>query len=152
AAVTKAIQGAGERAVLFESVEGTKFPVASNLYGSHERLCRMIGADADKNFCRRWIELTDACVAGRDADVLQPASASAAADLRDGKLSDWRAVTWHERDAGPSFTSAMCLARDPDSGVPSLSCHRAMQVSDEELRIRLGSTHGLARYQAKAEA
>jgi 4-hydroxybenzoate decarboxylase len=151
AAVTKAVQTAGEQAVLFESVEGTKLPVVSNLYGSHERLCRLIGT-GQKTFCERWIELTDACVAGRDADVLAQAPASVEAEFRDGRLSDLPAITYHERDAGPYFTSAIFLAHEPDSGVPNLSFHRAMQVSDQELRIRLGSTHDLARYQAKAEA
>lgn len=151
AAVTKAVQRAGEQAVLFERVEGTAFPVVSNLYGSHERLCRLIGA-GDETFCRRWIELTDACLAGRDADVLEPAPASVEAEFRDGKLSDLPAVTYHARDAGPYFTSAIFLAREPDSGVPNLSFHRSMQVSDQELRVRLGSSHDLARYQAKAEA
>lgn len=151
AAVTKAVQRAGEQAVLFEAVEGTAFPVVSNLYGSHERLCRLIGA-GDRTFCQRWIELTDACIAGRDEDVLEPAPASVEAEFVSGRLSDLPAITYHARDAGPYFTSAIFLAREPDSGVPNLSFHRSMQVSDAELRVRLGSTHDLARYQAKAEA
>src|SRR5690606_29628965 len=151
AAVTKAIQRAGEQAVLFENVEGSSFRVVSNLYGSHERLCRLINA-GDRTFCQRWIELTDACLAGRDADVLDRAAPAVDAQLHDGRLSDLPAITYHERDAGPYFTSAICLAREPDRGVPNLSFHRSMQVSDTELRVRLGATHDLARYQAKAEA
>src|SRR5690606_13777574 len=54
AAITKAVQKAGEQAVLFEAVEGSALPVVSNLYGSHERLCRLIGA-GEKTFCERWI-------------------------------------------------------------------------------------------------
>lgn len=151
AAVTKAVQRAGEQAVLFEAVEGTPMPVVSNLYGSHERLCRLVGA-GDKTFCERWIELTDACIASRDSDVLEPAPASVEAEFVSGRLSDLPAITYHARDAGPYFTSAIFLAKEPDSGVPNLSFHRSMQVSDKELRVRLGSTHDLARYQAKAEA
>ena len=151
AAVTKAVQKAGEQAVLFETVEGTDLPVVSNLYGSHERLCRLIGA-GDKTFCQRWIELTEACIAGRDADVLEPAPGGVDTEFRSGKLSDLPAITYHARDAGPYFTSAIFLAREPDSGVPNLSFHRSMYISDQELRVRLGSTHDLARYQAKAEA
>ncbi|MBX3559633.1 UbiD family decarboxylase, partial [Chelatococcus sp.] len=151
AAVTKAVQKAGEQAVLFETVEGTDLPVVSNLYGSHDRLCRLIGAGDGKTFCQRWIELTDACIAAQDDDVLEQAPASVQAEFVAGRLSDLPAVTYHARDAGPYFTSAIFLAREPDSGVPNLSFHRAMQVSDEELRVRLGSTHDLARYQAKAE-
>ena len=151
AAVTRAVQKAGEQAVLFKAVEGTAMPVVSNLYGSHERLRRLIGA-GDKTFCQRWIELTDACLAARDADVLEPAPAGVQEEFVSGTLSGLPAVTYHARDAGPYFTSAIFLAREPDSGVPNLSFHRSMYVSDSEVRVRLGSTHDLARYQAKAEA
>ncbi|MBS7707692.1 UbiD family decarboxylase [Chelatococcus asaccharovorans] len=151
AAITKAVQKASEQAVLFETVEGTNFPVASNLYGSHERLCRLIGAGDGTTFCQRWIELTDACIAAREADVLEQAPAAVQAEFVAGTLSDLPAITYHARDAGPYFTSAIFLAREPDSGVPNLSFHRAMYVSDKELRVRLGGTHDLARYQAKAE-
>ena len=60
-------------------------------------------------------------------------------------------ITYHEKDAGPYYTSAIYLAREPESGVPNLSFHRSMIVSDRELRVRLGSSHDLARYQDKAE-
>ena len=36
--------------------------------------------------------------------------------------------------------------------MPNLSFHRAQIISDGELRIRLGSSHHLAQYQAKMEA
>lgn len=150
AAVTRAVQRAGEQAVLFEKVAGSSLPVISNLYGSHARLCRMIGAD-ERTFCERWIELTDACLAARDADVLVAATPELAGGFVTGKLSDLPAVTYHGRDAGPYFTSAIFLAKEPDSGVPNLSFHRSMQVSDQELRVRLGGTHDLTRYQKKAE-
>ena len=150
AAVTRAVQRAGEQAVLFQDVAGSSMPVVSNLYGSHARLCRMIGA-GDRTFCERWIELTDACLATRDAEVMIPATAEQAGGFVSGKLSDLPAVTYHGRDAGPYFTSAIFLAKEPDSGVPNLSFHRSMQVSDSELRVRLGGTHDLTRYQKKAE-
>lgn len=149
AAVTRAVQRAGEQAVLFENVAGSGLRAISNIYGSHERLSRMIGA-GEKTFCERWIELTDACLVARAEDHLEPVAVPDDAFVT-GKLSDLPAVTYHERDAGPYFTSAIFLAREPDSGVPNLSFHRAMQVSDGELRIRLGSSHDLAGYQRKAE-
>ncbi len=148
AAVTKAVQRAGEKAVLFPSVTGTALPVLSNVYGSHERLRRMVGA-GERNFCQRWIELTDACIASRDADVLEAAEEDSG--FVSGSLSDLPAITYHQRDGGPYFTSAIYLANDPDTGVPNLSFHRSMQISDRELRVRLGSTHDLTAYQRKAE-
>ena len=41
AAVTQCVQREGQQAVLFNKVAGTSLPVVSNLYGSHERLCRL---------------------------------------------------------------------------------------------------------------
>ena len=39
-----------------------------------------------------------------------------------------------------------------DSGVPNLSFHRCQIINDHELRVRLGRSHHLTQYQAKAEA
>jgi UbiD family decarboxylase len=151
AAVTRAVQRAGGEAVLFENVAGTTMPVVSNLFGSHARLCAMIGT-GDKTFCQRWIELTEACIAAAPGSFTRPATAAEEDGFISGKLSDLPAITWHERDGGPYFTSAIFLANDPDTGVANLSFHRSQQISNDELRVRLGGTHDLARYQAAAEA
>ena len=151
AAVTRAVQRAGGEAVLFENVAGTTMPVVSNLFGSHARLCAMIGT-GDKTFCQRWIELTEACIAAAPGSFTRPATAAEEDGFISGRLSDLPAITWHERDGGPYFTSAIFLANDPDTGVANLSFHRSQQISNDELRVRLGGTHDLARYQAAAEA
>lgn len=146
AAVAVALQRHDERAVLFENVRGTSSPVVANLYGSHARLCRLIGA-GDGIFAQRWLDLT--------AGAGQPQTPSPQAPPVEHErctLGELPMITYHARDAGPYFTSAIFLAREPDSGVPNLSFHRSMVVSESELRVRLGSSHDLARYQAKAEA
>lgn len=148
AAVTKAVQKQGEEAVFFPSVAGTAMPVVSNIYGSHRRLCDLIGA-GDRSFCRQWVDLTDNMwrhAADHMREVQPPA------DRLEGRLGELPLVTYHALDAGPYFTSAIYIAREPDSGAFNLSFHRSMFVSDDELRIRLGSSHDLARIQAKAEA
>jgi len=83
---------------------------------------------------------------------LTDSPASVAEEFTACTLSDLPAMTWHARDGGPYFTSAIFLANDPDTGVPNLSFHRSMQISDTELRVRLGSSHDLAKYQKRAEA
>ena len=45
----------------------------------------------------------------------------------------------------------MFLAREPETGVPNLSFHRSMYVSDQELRCRLAPRHHLTLYHEKAE-
>ena len=43
AAVTRSSQKRDNSALLFNNVMGTKFPVVTNLYGSRQRLCEIIG-------------------------------------------------------------------------------------------------------------
>ena len=148
AAVTQASQSESALPLLFRKVRGSGFPVVTNLYGSRERLCELIGAE-DMNFCRRWSEVADGAAAPAGAG---PRPDPASGDLHRGKLSDLPLITYFERDAGPYFTSAIYLAREPGSGTPNLSFHRSMYVSDDELRVRLGSSHDLAGYKARADA
>ena len=148
AAVTRAFQQENDAAVLFQHVKGTAFSVLTNVFSSQARLDALIGA-TDEGFCRRWCGLLD--------DLTRQAGPTCKSvdqpdDLVMGKLSDLPMITYHEHDAGPYFTSAIYLARDPDSGVPNLSFHRSMFVNDGELRLRLGDTHHLAAYHSKAEA
>ena len=145
AAVTRAAQLAGEKAVLFNNVNGTSFPVITNIYASYKRICEIIGAPED-GFCKQWKEITDSDI---QHDIYENVDASA--KITSGKLSELPLITYHEKDAGAYFTSGIFLAKEPDTGVPNLSFHRSMFVSDTELRCRLGMSHDLARYQKKAE-
>ncbi len=147
AAVTKKSQRQNDDAVLFSQVKGTAFPVVTNLFSSRRRLCELIHAE-DGNFCPAWNRLLDE-TASMSWDGIS--TSDAPADLVTGKLSNLPLIRYHEKDAGPYFTSAIFLAKDPDTKIPNLSFHRAMYVSDDELRIRLGSTHDLTDYQRRAE-
>ena len=147
AAVTRASQRRDDRALLFTQVKGTRMPVVTNVYGSRRRLAAAIGA-RPSGFCRRFAQMT-----GTPPDPGHVSRTEGAeVDLEHGHLGDLPAITYFERDGGPYLTSPIFIAREPDTGVANLSFHRAMIVSDQELRIRLGATHDLARYQAKAES
>jgi UbiD family decarboxylase len=148
AAVIAASQRESEAALLFRSIKGSAVPAASNLYGSYDRLCHLIGAE-DGNFVRRWSALADAFEA---KPIDPPIRLTGADDLAESRLSELPAITYHEKDAGPYITAGIVLARHPESGGANLSFHRAMQVSDQELRIRIGESHDLAGYMAAAEA
>ena len=148
AAVTQASQQQSDRVLLFENVTGSELPVATNLYGSRDRLLSLVGA-GDGNFCKRWTELV------RTASAIhsQPVTTETDCDeLQSGQLSQLPKIQYFERDAGPYITAGIFLARDPDTGVCNLSFHRAMHVDDNELRIRLGDSHDMADYHARAEA
>ena len=144
AAVTAAFQKRHDGAILFETVPGVSMPVVSNVYGSRRRLCALIGAP-DLAFCPAWDRLT---ARAPERAELQYVSAV----RRRIALCDLPQPVYFEKDAGPYITAGILLAHHPETGVPNLSFHRAMHVDDSELRIRIGSSHDLTRYQQAAEA
>ena len=147
AAVTQRLQREGEQAVLFHNVRGAAMPVVSNVFGSRRRLCGIIGAE-DGNFCRRWTELWPAAAGVHRPPVRMDGTGTARVR---GSLADLPWITYYEKDGGPYITSALFLARHPDSGVANLSFHRSQIISPQELRVRLGTTHDLTQYHRIAE-
>lgn len=147
AAVARRLQRETRHPVLFNNVRGARLPVLMNLYSDHQRLREIIRC-GEQTFCQRLVD--EIALAATLEHYAEPDPTPGARHA--GTLSDLPILTYHERDAGPYITSGVFLANDPDSGIPNLSFHRSMVVSDTELRVRLGSTHDLARFQQRAEA
>ena len=122
AAVTKRAQQAGNRPILFRNVKGTRLEVVTNLFADARRLRSLVPVK-EGPFAAAYASMLDAA----ESRVVAPTrEAPAPGDLQQGQLSDLPLITYHERDAGPYFTAAIVLARDPETGVPNLSFHRAM--------------------------
>jgi len=146
AAITHQAMKRWGKPILFRHVKGTKFPVITNIYGARERLAEVIGIDA-RDFCRQWSNLANLGAASNEAPFIYGADT----DLIECKLSDLPLITYSDRDGAPYFTSAMFIAKDPETGIGNLSYHRSMYISDEELRCRLAPRHHLTIYHEKAE-
>lgn len=149
AAVTAAAHKRWQKPILFTNVKGTRFPVLTDVYGSRDRLAEIIGIDA-ADFCRQWNNLAT-LAAAKPKPVQPPVLPADHPDYVEVKLSDLPLITYSDRDAAPYFTSAMFLAKEPETGVGNLSFHRSMYVSDSELRCRLAPRHHLTLYHEKAE-
>jgi len=147
AAITQRVQKTSNKVVLFNNVKGANCPVVTNLFGSRQRIANVLGIAPDE-FCQKWSQLTS--LGSGFAGPLKQ-SVAASADLIECKLSDLPLLTYCERDAGPYFTSALFVAKEPETGIPNLSFHRSMFVSDDELRCRLAPKHHLTLYHEKAE-
>ena len=144
AAVTQASQQESDAPLLFHKVAGSRFSVMTNVFGSRRRLIEMIGGN-DGSFCRRWVEMTR-----KPAQL--PRLVGAPNDLEQIRLTELPQITYFEHDGGPYLTAGVFLAREPGGDIPNLSFHRCQIMSDRELRVRLGRSHHLTQYQAKAEA
>jgi 4-hydroxybenzoate decarboxylase len=144
AAVAQASQQESDAPLLFHKVAGSRFPVITNVFGSRRRLIEMIGGN-DGSFCRRWVEM-----ARKPAQL--PRIVGARSDLEQIRVTELPQITYFEHDGGPYLTAGVFLAREPGGDIPNLSFHRCQIMSDRELRVRLGRSHHLTQYQAKAEA
>lgn len=148
AAVTNLAQKKWGKPVLFTNVKGTRFPVVTNVYSTRERLGEVIGIDA-RDFCQQWNKLSS--MGAQDGGpLLVPAAETP--KYREVRLSELPLITYSDLDGAPYFTSAMFIAKDPETGVGNLSYHRSMFISDDELRCRLAPRHHLTIYHEKAEA
>lgn len=149
AAVTQLAQKKWAKPVMFTNVKGTRFPVVSNVYSTRDRIAEVIGIDA-KDFCTQWSRLASLGTSEMK-EPLKLAEDSELPEYEEVKLSDLPLITYSDRDGAPYFTSAMFIAKDPETGVGNLSYHRSMFISDNELRCRLAPRHHLTIYHEKAE-
>lgn len=148
AAVVERSQGESSLPILFKRVKGTAMPVVSNLFGSHARICELLGTSPG-GLCQRWAEIMRNTATG-DAAYTRLVRERTARTV--GKVSDLPAMTWREKDLGPYITAGVFLAKDPDTGVPNLSFCRSYMKSDVELVCDIAPIHDLADYQRRAEA
>lgn len=144
-AITQRFQKQSDDVLFFENVKGTDFPVATNVYGSRRRVCEIVGAK-NGNFCQSWTQR-----AGDAAGELPGLKSVDAGKRISGKVSDLPLITTFEKDGGPYFNAAIYIAKHPETGVHNLSFHRTMYVDDNEMRSRLGESHDLFEYYAKAQ-
>ncbi len=147
AAVTDKVQRTLGKPVLFERVRGSAMPVATNLYGTRERLAGILEITGP-GFCRQW----NSKMSLRSSSGCFIESVPTPSDLETGSIGDLPLITYCEREVAPAITSAIFLAKEPDLGVHNLSFARAMYVSDGELRVGLAPNHDLAGYHKKAES
>lgn len=148
AAVVERSQAESSLPILFKRVKGTTLPVVSNLFGSHARICELLGTSPGR-LCQRWAEIMGNTETGDPAYTRLAREGSARTV---GKVSDLPHITWREKDLGPYITAGVFLAKDPDTGVPNLSFCRSYMKSDTELVCDIAPIHDLADYQRRAEA
>ncbi|MFN8457830.1 MAG: UbiD family decarboxylase [Anaerolineae bacterium] len=67
-------------------------------------------------------------------------------------LSDLPQITYHEKDAGPYITAGVFWPKSRKRACRTCRFTAVCMSAMRELRVRLGTSHHLTRYRAKAEA
>ena len=135
-------------AVRFNKVKGSEFPVVSNLFASPKRLGLAFGIDPD-NLVQGYLALEDRL---RKSKMVKKAPVHE--NIYTGRkidLTKLPVVTHCEKDAGPYFTSAVGVFKDPDTGIYDVGIFRAQLKSKNRLAIMYGAYSKAARIIKKNE-
>jgi 4-hydroxy-3-polyprenylbenzoate decarboxylase len=135
----------GGPALLFENPSGFDIPVASNIFGSLERMQLALGVNKLEDLEKEIDDLMtppapkgvmDALkllpVVGRLADLMPKTVKDAPCQEvvnRDGTLDDLPILTCWPGDGGPFITLPLVFTRDPETGTRNIGVYR-MQVFD----------------------
>src|SRR5438067_1922917 len=135
----------GGPALLFEKPTGFDIPVASNLYGSYERMCLALGVQTLDNLAKEIDELMtpqmpagimDAIkmlpMVGRLRDLMPKTVNDAPCHEivdRNGTLDSLPILKCWPEDGGRFITFPLVFTKDPETGVRNIGTYR-MQVFD----------------------
>lgn len=136
------------KAVLFENVAGSNFPVVTNLVSSRDMLALLFGTtkeDAVKEFDKRSKELIPPKVikGGNDQYVCKTG--------KDVDLFELPVTTDCVKDALPYITGGIVITKDLETGLRNVSINRMGRKDRNTLKIRSMPPQQLGQIQEKAE-
>lgn len=134
--------------VLFEKVEGSDFPVVSNLLAHRPRLALALGVPGD-----RLVEEFRSRLKNSVPPVIESDAAFQENKLvgKEVDLNRLPILTHFEQDGGPYITAALVVARDPYSGVSTVGYHRMQLKGPRKMGISLHSRRRMFEYFRRAE-
>ncbi len=135
----------GGPALLFEKPTGYAIPVATNLFGSVDRMCLALGVNSLDQIAKEIEELTEPKAPSGLMDVIKMVPmVSRLSDLMpkmvrdaacqevvrpDGTLDDLPILRCWPEDGGRYITFPLVITKDPETGVRNIGTYR-MQVFD----------------------
>jgi len=131
-----------------DRVEGASMPVMANLFASRVRFAHMLGVPVSE-LSKRWVQAENELRVPKRVDtgpVMEKIKRGKEVDVSLYPISRHFAD-----DAGKYVSSAVILAKDPDSGVINLSYHRMQLKDSNRFGISLHSRGHLWDYYRRAE-
>ena len=134
--------------VLFEQVEGSQFPLVSNLLAHRLRLALALGVSEERlvEEFRGRLKGSIPPVVREDAPFQKNVFIGDEVDL-----SRLPVLTHFQQDGGPYLTAALVVARDPYSDVNTIGYHRMQLKGPRRMGISLHSRRRMFEYFRRAE-
>ncbi|NKB39438.1 MAG: UbiD family decarboxylase, partial [Gammaproteobacteria bacterium] len=141
----------GGKAVLFEKVKGSDFPLLIGLYWDRDMIAQFFETSSEqlpfvlKDEIRSWQKSPMEPVTSKSG----PANEVIETEVDLSKLP----IPQHaEADGGRYLTSSVVIAKDPDTGIRNVSVHRMMLTGKDRMTIQLEEYGHLMDYYKRAEA
>ncbi len=138
-----------DRAILFNQVKGYTVPIIGNLFQSYKSIAAAFGIENYRKALDEYRKRSRA----RIKPEIQDSGPVKEVIFREGIdiLKVMPVLTHHEKDAGPYFSSAVTIARDPETGIRGMGIHRIQVKGRDRIGIYLGSPP-LSRFLSLSEA
>ena len=149
AAVLRYLEQKSGKAVLLEKIEGYEdVVILGNLFSNRRRLALLMGVPEDRlieNYQERMaVSVPPRVLNAQLEDV-------GLTRLEKPETSALPVLTHHAKDVSPYLTSAVVIAKDPETGARGMGIHRVQVKDNNRLGIYLASPP-LSDFLAKAEA
>lgn len=133
--------------LIFENIQGSRFPVVTNVYSARDRFAAALGVPPE-SLIEKW--------SATDGKPLQP-QVLESGPVQDVVLTGDQVDLGYlpimrnfEQDGGPYLTNSMVVAKDPETGVRNASFHRMHVKGKTRFGTSLHSRRHLWNYARKA--
>jgi len=135
------------KTVVFEHVQDYDIPVVGNLFASRQHLAVALGV-REEQLEQEIISRVEKPVQPKIVDSAPVQEVVIRENIDIQKIIP--VLTHHEKDAGPYFTSAVAIAKDPETGIRGMGVHRIQIKGKDKIAILLASPP-LSNFLSKAE-
>ena len=149
AAALRYLDRRNDKVILFSRVKGYTIPIVGNLFQSYRSIATALDIkDSQKVMDEYW---------KRSSARIKPEiekSAPVKEVILKGDIDILKVMpvlTHHEKDAGPYFSSAVTIAKDPQTGIRGMGIHRIQVKGKNKIGIFLG-TPPLSRFLSLSDA
>jgi 2,5-furandicarboxylate decarboxylase 1 len=149
AAALRYLDRRNDKAILFSRVKGYTLPIVGNLFQSYRSIATAFGIKDSQKVMDEYRKRSSARIKPeiQKSGPVKEVTLKGDIDI----LNVMPVLTHHEKDAGPYFSSAVTIARDPQTGIRGMGIHRIQVKGKNKIGIFL-ATPPLSRFLSLSDA